>query len=391
MTKAVYVGVAGKARKVKKGYIGVGGKARKIKKAYVGVGGVARPFWGGGELAYYGEVTPLSQARSRAGATSVGNYAIFAGGGTSLTSGLPNVDAYNGSLVRSTPASLSDYANYPAATTVGNYAIFAGGFVHKTAGNVTPYKTVTAYNASLTKSTATSMDATTGYQAAATVGNYALIGGGVKYAWSWSIVSTMYSYNSSLTKGTPAALTTARADAAAASVGNYAVFAGGTVSKDAYGRPWVSSTFDMTTAVEAYDSSLTKTAVTSLDSYATGMAATSVGNYVLFGGGDRLQSSETIDAYDSSLTKVYPKSDLSRNQYKATATTIGGFAIFAVGNKVVEAYDESLTKSIPAELPYNCYYGASASVGNYALFAIGDSSGGAGSLNRNYVCAYTAG
>lgn len=37
--KACYVGVAGKARKVKKIYVGVANKARKVNKAYVGVGG----------------------------------------------------------------------------------------------------------------------------------------------------------------------------------------------------------------------------------------------------------------------------------------------------------------------------------------------------------------
>lgn len=37
-----YIGVDGKARKVKGAYIGVDGKARKIKKGYIGVDGVAR-------------------------------------------------------------------------------------------------------------------------------------------------------------------------------------------------------------------------------------------------------------------------------------------------------------------------------------------------------------
>ena len=41
----VYIGVDGKARKVKGGYIGVDGKARKIKKGYIGVEGVARLCW----------------------------------------------------------------------------------------------------------------------------------------------------------------------------------------------------------------------------------------------------------------------------------------------------------------------------------------------------------
>lgn len=40
-----YIGVDGKARKVKGGFIGVDGKARKIKKGYIGVNGVARLCW----------------------------------------------------------------------------------------------------------------------------------------------------------------------------------------------------------------------------------------------------------------------------------------------------------------------------------------------------------
>lgn len=45
MAKNIYVGVGGKARKVKQLYVGVGGKARKVKKVYVGVGGKARLVW----------------------------------------------------------------------------------------------------------------------------------------------------------------------------------------------------------------------------------------------------------------------------------------------------------------------------------------------------------
>lgn len=42
----VYIGVGGKARKVKGGYIGIDGKARKIKKGYIGdENGVARLAW----------------------------------------------------------------------------------------------------------------------------------------------------------------------------------------------------------------------------------------------------------------------------------------------------------------------------------------------------------
>jgi hypothetical protein len=48
MSKGIYIGVDGTARKVKRAYIGVDGTARRITKGYIGVGGVARPFWTGG-------------------------------------------------------------------------------------------------------------------------------------------------------------------------------------------------------------------------------------------------------------------------------------------------------------------------------------------------------
>lgn len=48
----VYIGVDGKARKVKGAYIGIDGKARKIKKGYIGdENGVARLCWSAGKTA----------------------------------------------------------------------------------------------------------------------------------------------------------------------------------------------------------------------------------------------------------------------------------------------------------------------------------------------------
>ena len=126
MAKGMYVGVGGKARKIKKAYVGIGGKARKIKKGYVGIGGVARCFWSGGELGYYGTATPLSAGRYNLAGASVGNYALFAGGfGSGEQSA---VDAYNTSLTRSIPTTLSVARNQLAGASVGNYALFAGGY-----------------------------------------------------------------------------------------------------------------------------------------------------------------------------------------------------------------------------------------------------------------------
>ena len=66
MAKGLFVGIGGKARKVKKIYVGIAGKARKVKKAYIGIAGKARLFWSGGQLAYYGRAAGLSVARDLA-------------------------------------------------------------------------------------------------------------------------------------------------------------------------------------------------------------------------------------------------------------------------------------------------------------------------------------
>jgi hypothetical protein len=56
-------------------------------------------------------------------ATSVGNYGLFGGGYYYST-----VDAYDISLTRTIPTSLSAKRSNLAATSVGNYALFGGGF-----------------------------------------------------------------------------------------------------------------------------------------------------------------------------------------------------------------------------------------------------------------------
>lgn len=50
MSKALYAGIEGIARKIKKMYVGVNGIARKVKKGYIGVNGIARLFFAGGHL-----------------------------------------------------------------------------------------------------------------------------------------------------------------------------------------------------------------------------------------------------------------------------------------------------------------------------------------------------
>ena len=145
MGKAIYIGVDGVARKVKKVYLGVDSLARKVKKGYIGVAGVARQFYSSKQvLSYYGLATNLNAARGYLAATTVGNYALFGGGNGSSVNGVSAgyfVDAYDNTLVHSSPSNLGSDTFALAATTVGNYALFGGG----------GYATVTAYDTSLAK------------------------------------------------------------------------------------------------------------------------------------------------------------------------------------------------------------------------------------------------
>jgi hypothetical protein len=68
----------------------------------------------------------------------VGNYALF-GGGNNGNGNSNTVDAYNTSLVRSTPTVLSEARYRLAATSIGDYAIFGGGY------NSSALRTVDAY------------------------------------------------------------------------------------------------------------------------------------------------------------------------------------------------------------------------------------------------------
>ena len=61
------------------------------------------------------------------------------------------------------------------------------------------------------------------------------------------------------------------------------------------------------------------------------LAATSIGNYALFGGGYSGSYSSVVDAYDTSLTRTIPTA-LSQSRSLLAATTIGNYALFGGGS-----------------------------------------------------------
>lgn len=371
----------GTARQSKKGYIGVSDKARKIKKGYVGVGGVARPFWSGGELAYYGAITNLSTSRSNPAATSVGNYALFGGGQSGSTSYTNKVDAYNTSLTKSTPTTLSDSRGGLSATTVGNYALFAGG--RASGYPTTIYNTVNSYSTSLTRSTRTGLSVARYDMAATTVGNYAIFGGGITEEDDDYYSAVVDAYNSSLTRTSVSDLSDSRARLAATTVGNYALFGGG---------------YNSVYAVDYYNSSLTHGTASTLSIGRHDLSATTVGNYALFAGGSEDRNDvtvTTVDAYNTSLTRI-SCTGLSLAKDNPAATTVGEFALFggggAAGDRLstVDVYNTSLTRTITTDLSVARSGLSATTVGNFAIFGGGTDGVSAGRVRySSTVDAYT--
>ena len=365
----------GIARKVKKAYVGVDGVARKIKKGYIGVDGIARLFYSGDpELSYYGTVTSLSAARSSLAATTVGDYAIFAGGyGDSGV--VATVDTYNSSLTKGTATALSVARQCLAATRVGTYALFGGGMASSRSA------VVDTYSKTLAKGTATTLQSARQYLAATRVGTYALFGGGMTSSYSAQVDC----YTNTLSKTTATALSAAQSNLAATTVGDYALFGGGNAG---------TNTAAYYATVDTYNSSLVKGTATNLSKARSYLAATTVGDYALFGGGRTgggyygLVYYATVDTYNSSLVKG-TATDLSVAREQLVATNVGGYAIFAGGYgdsaryAQVDRYNASLVKGTVTNLSEARTSLAATSVGGYALCG-----GGAGTSRSAIVDVY---
>lgn len=340
--------------------------------------GIARPCWSGGELAYYGTITALSEARYHLAATTIGKFALFAGGRSSISSstGSKTVDAYDSSLIRTSPSVLGQGVSQSSATTVGNYAVFAGG---RTSAGAT--QSVQVYDTDLVHTVPTYWLSTARYShAAASVGNYAVFGGGYYQA----PINTVEAYDSSLTKKIATELSYQVMELSATTVGNYAIFAGGRYNSTARAE------------VDSYDSALTKRALTGLGYAKYNLAATTIGNYALFAGGQSSSTASTtrVDVYDGSLTKLADVYYLGVAKYTHAATTVGDYAIFAGGyvrnssNVVatVEIFDKSLTRQDFTSLSQARQHFAATTVGDYALFGGGY---GESSVISSVVDAFT--
>lgn len=127
--------------------------------------------------------------------------------------------------------------------------------------------------------------------------------------------------------------------------------------------------------------------ITSLNTNVTKLASASVGNYALFSGGDVSYGVDTnvVNAYDKSLTRTLPTALGIEKYSHGGATVANKYAIFAGGSyktgdtssssskftATVDAYDSSLTRTNPTNISSAREQLKGGSIGDYVLFASG--------------------
>ena len=219
------------------------------------------------------------------------------------------------------------------------------------------------YSAELKKvGTATALGRPCKVLAAASVGNYALFAGRDEGSITYSS-SAIDAYDTSLTKSSPTGWSAERKDCGATAIGDHALFAGG-------GDKVQSS-------VDAYDTSLTRTSAPALTGPRRLVGAAIAGDHALFAGGvnrsgDTTRYYKTVDAYSASLTRTSADTMSSGNRYSLKGTTVNKYALFAEEqyDSRVEAYSPSLTRVTVSPLSRSSPgYVVATAVGNYAIFS----------------------
>lgn len=253
-----------------------------------------------------------------------------------------------------------------AAATVGNYALFGGGVT----SNTSRCSSVDAYDTSLTHVNSVSPLRENKKNIGATsIGIYALFGGGYLsedhwYPTSCTVSNLFDAYNTSLTRSNASGHSRGRGGLAATTIGDYALFAGGYGINSSNSNGYISR-------VDTYNVGLTRSTTSSISKARALLSATTVGNYALFAGGETVDTDfDIVDAYDLSLT-LSSAPVLSQKMTITASTSVGNYALFA-SSSVINVYNTSLTKSTADKLSNNRNSFSATTVGQYALFAGGN-------------------
>ena len=404
------------ARNISKIYIGVNGVAKKIKRAYIGINGVARRWFG---LPDFYALLSNGLASDNLAATkygmasgAVGDVAIFAGGmtnrlnlATSTMTFNKAVDAYNSSLVQSSPPDMPYQIGNAGVAVLGNQMLIMGGLNTASNGGVLSAQktttTVMAYGFYYTSgliSAGASVGANLSEARAAlkgdTVGNYALFAGGnlaISGTTTASFSTTVDAFSSALVSVTsPSALRTAASKVASCHSDDYVIFAGGVHSGvDPQGYVSSETSINGTEVVTAYNTSLVRSGPSSLtyaDCYPTAVRA---GNYLLVATRNTTFNATTgfINVYDGSTLSKLTGLTSHENKNNMMSATVNGCGYFFGGwltqqsyssdafSSKVDGYTPDLVHFMTSDLSTPRIEAGVATTGDYTLLAGGKTSG----------------
>jgi Ca2+-binding RTX toxin-like protein len=224
----------------------------------------------------------LTQAEIGVAATAVDGMVLFAGGwnGQEMSD---VVDVYQPNSCNAMSHTLQFSRYDMTATTVGDYAIFAGGYT--SAFDNGPTEDVDYFDAK-TNTWFTHDLSGAGSVAAVTVGNLAMFAGGISNGQPTKIVDIFNSVTGDWSSVT--GLSQARSFIAATAVGNLALFYGGL---DAAGAE--------TNVVDIYNAATGDWSNTTYGGDRQRIVATTVGERAIFFGGYSGEESDEVDIYDS--------------------------------------------------------------------------------------------
>lgn len=300
---------------------------------------------------------PLSVGRRYMAGAANGKFAVFAGGESRSSYATNLVDAFDNTLVRSSPTSLPARTAKEIGVQFGENAVFAGGFEGTWNSEV---DIVVSYNNNLVQQSVSPLSQPRRDFAAASGATHCIMGGGI---YASTVVKNTDAYDANFTKVSIEELSVKRIDLAAGTINNYILFAGGRTDDGNYSSSAV---------VDVYDSSLTKSVGESLSVGRHFLGSANVGNYVLFAGGAARNSFiATVDAYDTALTRI-SATNLSSATYAMAGVNLDGYAIMQNAG-VCNSYDENLTRAIVTSVVNNRTLVTVAPIGNYAIFAGGSS------------------
>lgn len=290
--------------------------------------------------------------------TSVGNYAILAGGADSSGVAKNKIYAINGSSLASTQKTILDGDAYAfGAATIDDKAFFIGGRDDFRVANISE-----CINENLVQTRLSSVSYPFYDLKGGSVGNYAIFVGGTDNDTATNRILALDTNGIATTSG----LIEARADFAMAWTENSAMVLGGKKNNA------------FVTWSELISKDLIATRVSAIQICSN--AGTKINNkYFAFAGGIFADSTlpTTVYVFDENGSAISGVQALTTPKLNPSAINLGKFGIFAGGRdnnhnpySTADVYDKNLVKlSGVGGLAEGSYYApASASIGNYAFF-----------------------